>query len=137
MSNQHFADKLHKPIIRKFKRRRVYSSFKDNILGADLANMQLIIKHNKGIRFFLCVIDIFCKYAWVVPLKDKKDTITIANALQSILESSKGKTNKIWVDQGSKFCKNSFKKWLKDNDIELYLTYNEGKFDVAECLLGL
>ena len=99
--------------------------------------MQLIIKHNKGIRFSLCVIDIFSKYAQVVPLKDKKDTITIANALQSILEISKGKPNKIQVDQGSEFCSNSFEKWLKDNGTELYLTYNEEKFDVAEYLLGL
>ena len=66
------ADELHKPIIRKFKKRKVYSSFKGNIWGVDLADMQLISKHNKGIRNYLCVIDLFSKYAWVVPLKDKK-----------------------------------------------------------------
>ena len=64
--NQQLAEELHKPIIRKFKKRRVYSSFKDNIWGADLPDMQLIIKFNKGIRFLLCVIDIYSKYAWVV-----------------------------------------------------------------------
>ena len=63
---------LHKPIIRKFRKRKVYSSFRDNIWGADLADMQLISKFNKGFRFLLCVIDIFSKYAWVIPLKDKK-----------------------------------------------------------------
>ena len=70
--NQQLANELHKPIIRKLKERRVYSSFKNNIWGADLADMQLISKFNKGFRFLLCVIDIFSKYAWVVPLKDKK-----------------------------------------------------------------
>ena len=70
--NEQLAEELHKPIIRKFKKRKVYSAFKDNIWGADLADMQLINKFNKGFRFLLCVIDIFSKYAWVVPLKDKK-----------------------------------------------------------------
>ena len=77
--NIQLADELHKPIIRKFKKRKVYSSFRDNIWGADLADMQLISKFNKGFRFLLCVIDIFSKYAWVVPLKDKKG-ISIVNA---------------------------------------------------------
>ena len=64
--NYQLANELHKPIIRKFKKRKVYSRFKDNIWGADLADMQLIIKFNKGFRFLLCVIDVLCKYAWVV-----------------------------------------------------------------------
>ena len=73
MSNQQLEDEFHKPIIRKLKRRRrVYSSFKDNILGADLANIQLMSQYNKGIKILLCAIDIFSKYAWVVSLKDKK-----------------------------------------------------------------
>ena len=63
--NYQLANELHKPIIRKFKKRKVYSGFKDNIWGADLADMQLISKFNKGFRFLLCVIDIFSKYAWV------------------------------------------------------------------------
>ena len=77
--NIQLADELHKPIIKKFKKRKVYSSFRDNIWGADLADMQLLSKFNKGFRFLLRVIDIFRKYAWVVPLKDKKD-ISIVNA---------------------------------------------------------
>ena len=83
--------------------------------------MQLISKYNKGIRFLSYVTDLFSKYDWVVSLKDKKD-ITIVNAFQSILKSSKRKPNKIWVDQGRE----------KDNDIEMYSTYNEGKSVVAE-----
>ena len=73
----------------------------------------------------------FSKYAFVVPLKDKKGT-TIANAFQSIFDNSKREPNKIWVDQGSEFYNKSFKKWLKDNNIERYLTHNEGKSVVAE-----
>ena len=65
--SKQLAEELHKPIIRKFKKRTVYSGCKDNIWWADLANMQLIIKFNKGFKFLLCVIDIFSKYAWVVP----------------------------------------------------------------------
>ena len=110
---------------------KVYSSFKDNIWGVDLADMQLISKYDKGIRYLLCVIDLFSKYAFVVPLKDKKGT-TITNAFQSILDKSKRKPNKIWVDQGSEFYNNNFKQWLKDNDITMYSTHNEGKSVVAE-----
>ena len=94
MSNQQLAKELHKPIIRKFRRRKVYSSFKDNTWGADVANMQLISKYSEGFKFLLCVIDIFSKYAWVVPFKDKKG-VTFTNAFQSILNSSKKKPNKI------------------------------------------
>ena len=70
--NEQLAEELHKPIIRKFKKRRVYSAFKDNIWAADLADKQLISKFNKGFKFLLCAFDIYSKYAWVVPLKDKK-----------------------------------------------------------------
>ena len=75
------AEELHKPIIRKFKKRKVHSSFIDNIWGADLADIQLTSKFNERIRFLLCVIDIYSKYAWIIPLKDKKG-ITITNAFQ-------------------------------------------------------
>ena len=124
------ADELHKQIIRKFNKRKVYSSFKDNIWGADLADMQLLSKFNKGIRFLLCV-DIFSKYAFVVPLKDKKGA-SIVNEFQSILDKSGRKTNKIWVDQGSEFYNQNFKKWLANNEISMYSTYREGKSAVAE-----
>ena len=70
--NMQLVEELHKPIIRNFKKRTVYSGFKDNIWGADLVDMQLISKFNKGFRLLLCVIVIFSKYAWVVPLNDKK-----------------------------------------------------------------
>ena len=75
-------------------------------------------------------MDLFSKYTFVVPLEDKKGT-TIVNAFQSILDNSKRKPNKIWVDQGSEFYNTHFNKWLKDNNIEMYLTHNEGKSVVA------
>ena len=70
--NQQLAEELHKPIIRKSEKRNVHAAFKDNIWGVDLADIQLLSKYNKGIRLLLCVIDIFYKYPWVVPLKIKK-----------------------------------------------------------------
>ena len=129
--NQQLAEELHKSIIRKFEKRKVHAAFKDNIWGADLVDMQLLRKYNKGIRFLLCVIHIFSKYAWVVPLKDKKG-VSIVAAFQSILKQSNRKPNKIWVDKGSEFYNASFKKWLRDNDIVMYSTNNEGKSVVAE-----
>ena len=74
--------------------------------------MQLISKFNKGFRFLLCVIDIYSKYVWFVPLKNKKD-VSIVNAFQSILNKSNRKPNKIWVDKGGEFYSRSMKSWLK------------------------
>ena len=100
--NKQLAEELHKPIIQKFEKRKVYSGFRDNIWGADLADMRLISKFNKGFRFLLCVIDIFSKYAWVVPLKDKKG-VSIVDGFQKILDDSNRKPNKIWVDKGGEY----------------------------------
>ena len=129
--NQQLAEELHKSIIRKFEKRKVHAAFKENIWGADLADMQLLSKYNKGIRFLLCVIDIFSKYAWVVPLKDKKG-ISVVKAFQSISKQSNRKPIKIWVDKGSEFYNAYFKKWLQHHDIVMYSTHNEGKSVVAE-----
>ena len=71
-------------LLGRLKNKKLHSSFKDNIWGVDLADMQLIRKYNKGIRYLLCVIDLFSKHDFVVPLKDKKG-IAIANAFQGIL----------------------------------------------------
>ena len=95
-------------------------------------NKGLISKYNKKIRYLLCVIDLFSKYAWVVPLKDEKG-ITIINAFQCILGSLE---KKIWVDQGSEFYNSSFKKCSKDNDIKMYSTDN-GDLLLLKDLLGL
>ena len=80
----------------------MYSSFKDNVWGADLADMSLISKFNKEIKYLLCVIDLFSRHAWVIGIKDKKG-VSIVNAFQKTLDKSKRKPNKIWVDHGSEF----------------------------------
>ena len=101
-NNEKLAQELHKPVIKKFERRTVYSAFKDNIWGADLADMQLISKFNKGFRFLLCVIDIFSKYTWVVPLKDEKG-VTIVNAFHNISDESARKPKKIGKTKEANF----------------------------------
>ena len=93
-SSSILADELHKPIIRKFNKRKVYSQFKDNIWGVDLADMQSLSRKNKGIKYLLCAIDLFSKYAFVIPLKDKKG-ISIVNAFNKIIKQSNRKPNKI------------------------------------------
>ena len=110
--NEQLAKELHKPIIRTFKKRKVYSGFKDNIWGDDLADMQLISKFNKGFRFLLCVIDIFSKYASVILLK-YKNGVSIVNGFQKILDDSNRKPNKIWDDKGGEFYNSFFKKMVK------------------------
>ena len=96
--------------------------------------MQSLSRKNKGIKYLLCAIDLYCKYAFVIRLKDKKG-ISIVNAFDKIIKQSNRKPNKIWVDQRGEFYNNVFKKWLSDNDIIMYSTYNEGKSVVAETFI--
>ena len=130
------ADELHKPVIKKINKRKVYSQFKDNIWGVDLADMQSLSKKNKGIKYLIFAIDLYSKYAFVISLKGKKG-ISITNAFDKIIKQSKRKPNKIWVDQGGEFYNHVFKKWLSDNDIIMYSTYNEGKSVVAERFIKI
>ena len=110
-SSSILADELHQPIIRNFNTRKVYSQFKDNIWGVDLADMQSLSRKNKGIKYLLCAIDLFSKYAFVIPLKYEKG-ISIVNAFKKRINQSNRKLNKIWVDQGGEFYNNVFEKWL-------------------------
>ena len=113
------VNELHKPAIKKFNKRKVYSQFRDNIWGVDLADMQSLSKKNKGIKYLLCAIDLYSKYAFVVPLKDIKG-ITVVNGFNKTIKQSnrraKGtsaqhvKANKIWVDHGGEFYNNVFKR---------------------------
>ena len=134
-SSSILADELHKPIMRKFDKRKVYSQFKDNIWGVDFVDMQSLSRKNKGFKYILCVIDLYSKYAFVIPLKDKNG-ISIVNAFNKIIKQSNRKPNKVWLDQGGEFYNNVFEKWLSDNDINMYSTYNEGKSVVAERFIG-
>ena len=132
--NYQLVNEVHKQIIRKFTERKIYSSFQDNIQGVALAHIQSLSKYNKVNKYILCTIDLFSKYAWVALLKDKKET-SIFNAFQKIISEGR-QPNKVWADQGSEFYNNSFKDFLKINNIEMYSTYNEGKFIVAERFIG-
>ena len=116
--NYWLANELCRQIIRKFKIRKFYSSFRDGIWRVYLADMQSLSKYNKGIKYLICAIDLFSKYA-------------IVNAFENIISKGR-KPNKIWFDQGGEFYNNLFKRFLKINNIEMYSTYNEGKYVVAK-----
>ena len=135
-SSLKLSDELHKSVIKKINKRNVYSQFKDNIWGVDLAETRSLSKRIKGIKYLLCAIDLFSKYTFVVPLKDKKGT-SITNAFNKIIKQSNRKPNKIWVDQGGEFYNRDFKKWLSSNDIIMYSIFNEGKSVVAERFIRI
>ena len=121
-------------IIRKSKRRKVYSSFRANIWGVDLADIQSLSKYSKGIKYLFCPsdFDLFSKYAWVAPLKDKRG-ITNVNAFQKIISKERKQwANKIWIEQSGEFYNKLLNRFLKINNIEMYSIYHEGKSVVAE-----
>ena len=97
--------------------------------------MQPLSKYNKMIKYLLCAIDLFNKYAWVVPIKDKKGISTV-NGFKKLIKAGR-KPNKIWTDQGSEFYNNYFKDFLKINNIEMYSTYLEGKSVVAKRFIKI
>ena len=118
------AEELHKPIKRKFKKRRVLVNGIDKIWAADLVDMQAFSKLNHGVKYLLAVIDILSKYGWLIPLKDKTGK-SVASALKTIFKERK--PEKIWVDKGKEF----YNKDVKDL-VELYSTENEEKSSVVE-----
>ena len=118
--NYQLANELHKPILQNQKK-EVYFSSRDSIWAIDLADLQSLSKY-KGNKYLLCAIDLFGKYAWVVFLKDKKGTSQYISK-----DNFRRKPNKIWVDQGNDFYNNSFKDFLKINNLEIYSAHNEGK----------
>ena len=131
------ADELHKPIRRKFEKRRVIITGKstgssiDNTWTADLIDMQPYSRWNKGYKYLLTVLDVFSKYAWVVPVRDKKGK-TITSAFSGIINKSKRKPAYLWVDKGNEFYNSTFKDYLKENRIILYSTQNVEKSSVIE-----
>ena len=129
------ANELHKPIRRKFEKRRVIITGKnskspiDNTWTADLVDMQPYSRWNKGYKYLLTVLDVFSKYAWVIPIKDKKGE-TITNAFKGILNNRK--PTYLWTDKGKEFYNSTFEDYLKENGITLYSTQNEEKSSVIE-----
>ena len=93
--------------------------------------MESLSTKNKSFIYLLCVIDVFAKYAWVKPLKDKKGK-TLLNAFIEIVDESNREPNKLWFDQGREFHNILMQEWLENNDILLYFTHNEAKSVIAE-----
>ena len=122
--------------MRKSKRRKVYARFKDNIWAADLTEMGSLFSKNKNVKYSLCVIDVFTKYAWIKPLKYKKDK-TVLNAFIKIVNESNCKPTKVWVDQGRESSNKLMQEWLDNNGILMYSTYNEGKTLIAERFIKI
>ena len=127
--NLQLAKELHKPITRKFKRRRVYVSNINKIWSADIMDRQKLSKQNKGYKYLLNVIDLFSKYVYSIPLKSKSQH-EVAKAFAELFLHNK--PQKLWTDQGSEFINKTFKKFLNEHNIELYHVHNEGKACVVE-----
>ena len=128
--NKILSKELHKPKRKNYVRRKIIVNHIDEIFAADLVEMQKFSKMNKGYRYLLTCIDIFSKYAFVIPLKDKKG-ITIKNALQKIFNKRKPKF--LWTDNGKEFYNNQVNDLLEKNNIKLYSTNNsEIKSSVIE-----
>ena len=106
--SQQLAEELHKPFTRNFRKRRVISYGIDKIWAADLVEMQKYSKWNKGVKYLLTIIDVFSKYGWIVPLKDKK-TESVSLAFDEIFKKSKRKPDKLWTDKGSEISVNILK----------------------------
>ena len=124
---------LHKPVIKIFKRGKIYLRFKDNTWAADLAEVVSLSRKKYDVKYFLCVINDFTKYSWVKPLRDKKAEIVL-HGFNGIVTESKCKSNKLCVAQEKKIYNSLMQKWLDDNDIWMYLTHNEEISVVAKRL---
>ena len=88
--------------------------------------IRLLPSFNCGVKYLLCEVDLFTKYTWIKPLRDKKATRVLQSLIETVNESNR-KSNKIWVDQGGEFYNSFIQNWLEDNDILMYSTHNEGK----------
>ena len=119
--NKILSEELHKPKRKNYTRRKIIVNHIDEIFAADLVEMQKFSKLNKGYRYLLTCIDIFSKFAWVIPLKDKKG-ITIKNALEKIFNKRKPKF--LWTDRGTEFYNKQVQDLLNENNIKLYSTNN-------------
>ena len=125
------ATELYKPVKRNLPKRRVLSNGIDEIWAADLVEMGKFSKWNKGIRYLLMVIDVFSKFGWIEPLKDKRGE-SVAHAFEKIFTSSRRHPRLLWADKGSEFYNSSVKRLLSKHKIELYSTENEEKSSVLE-----
>ena len=114
--SEHLYEELYKPAIKKFKRRKVYATFKDNVWEADFAEMRSLSSVDKNVKYLLCVIDFITNYAWVKPLNDKKGK-TVFNAFIEIVNEFTCTPNKLWVNEGREFSNKLMQELLDNNNI--------------------
>ena len=129
--NNALSKELHKPKKKKFKRRQVISLSVDSIWATDLVDLRKYAKVNKNYVFLLMVVDVFSKYAWIEPIKNKTG-VAVATALKKIFESNGKTPSKLWADNGKEYYNSVVKKLLTNNDVELYSTFNEEKSSIVE-----
>ena len=126
------AKEVFSPQITKFRRKRIIPLYKDETWSADLIDKSSLSKYNINYKFILTVIDIFTKYAWAIPLKNKSG-LSITNGFKIVLSehpqggSEPRKPEKLWVDRGSEFYNETFKSLLKENETKLCSTYSDLK----------
>jgi hypothetical protein len=126
-----FVAEVHHRVVRKFPRRHVFVTGLDEIWAMDLISYETDVKANDGYRYILCVIDVFSKFAWCVPLKSKSAS-TVLQSVKDIVLKSHRSPQKIWVDRGSEFYNKEFKDWINSKNISMYSTYGESKSVVVE-----
>ena len=124
------ADELHKPVIKKFEKRKVIAYGIDDIWTTDLVDYSKFSKQNKYFKYLLVVIDVFSKLLWVKMLNTKTG-LEVANAFREIFKEGR-KPGKILSDKGTEFVNRIMSKLLKEENIELYHTENEEKSSIAE-----
>lgn len=128
------ANELHSRRVKRFPRRSVIVLYPDQIWAIDLAFMDSLKEYNDDYKYILCVVDAFSKYAWATPLKNKNSS-TVLSAIKKIVEDNGKVPNKIWVDKGTEFYNQEFKKWVDSNKIVMYSTYGESKSMIAESFI--
>ena len=133
MFSNKLADELHHRVAKTFPKRRVYVNSIDQTWAVDLIDMQQYSKQNKHYKYLLAVIDVFSKYGWLIPLKNKTG-VTVSEAFKTLFKERKPMF--IWADKGSEFYNRQVKKLLEDNNIKLYSTENEEKSSVVERWIG-
>ena len=131
--NKQLAQELRKSVIKDFAKRKVYGRFREKIWAADWAGIESLSSDNKNVKYLLCFMDVFTKYALVKPLKDKNGK-RILNVSIKIVNESNCKPNKLWIDQGRKFHSNLMQQCLNFNDLLKYSIY-EGKSAISERII--
>ena len=129
--SEELAKELHKPVRKHFKKRRVISKHVDDIWAADLVDMKYYSPSNKGYKYILMIIDVFSKYGWAEPLRNKSGAETI-RAFSKIWDSGQKPPKYLWTDKGKEFDNKAFRKLLKQKNVHLYWTENEEKSSVVE-----